>query len=141
MQTTFSQLYYPRLVPSEACLIHALNLSLAPVAQDEAVEVHKEETVVALDTPVYPAAPYGDAEAEPTGEAKEPQMMSKDEAREDGAVKWSIYNTYLRASSYWAWGYFNRPHCCHAALGRRRETVHGFPTTTTSTSSACLINH
>ncbi|KZP20592.1 hypothetical protein FIBSPDRAFT_891898 [Athelia psychrophila] len=99
MQTTFSQLYYPRLVPSEACLIHALNLSLAPVAQDEAVEVHKEETVVALDTPVYPAAPYGDAEAEPTGEAKEPQMMSKDEAREDGAVKWSIYNTYLRASA------------------------------------------
>ena len=62
--------------------------------------------------------------------AKEPRKFIKDEHREIGGVKWSIYNTYLKASyvsslrshfrnfvsgfdsvftrSYWTWGFL----CC-----------------------------
>ncbi|KAI5115939.1 hypothetical protein M0805_009349, partial [Coniferiporia weirii] len=32
-----------------------------------------------------------------------PRKFIKDEVREAGSVKWSIYKTYLRASSYWTW--------------------------------------
>ncbi|KAH8109668.1 hypothetical protein DFH11DRAFT_1843160 [Phellopilus nigrolimitatus] len=37
------------------------------------------------------------------GKAKKPRKLVKDEERETGSVKWSIYKTYLRASSYWTW--------------------------------------
>ncbi|KZP20588.1 hypothetical protein FIBSPDRAFT_1044840 [Athelia psychrophila] len=42
--------------------------------------------------------------AKPTGETKKPRKMFKDEAKEYATVKWFIYNTYSRASSYWTWG-------------------------------------
>ncbi|KAF7979924.1 hypothetical protein HWV62_40336 [Athelia sp. TMB] len=78
---------------------------LDDIAQDEALEVIKEEAVVAAEAPVDPDAELdGETEPKPAGEAKKPRKMIKDEAREYGAVKWSIYNTYLRASSYWTWG-------------------------------------
>ncbi|TFK50640.1 multidrug resistance-associated ABC transporter [Heliocybe sulcata] len=34
---------------------------------------------------------------------KKPRKLVKDEHRETGSVKWSIYKTYLKASSYWTW--------------------------------------
>ncbi|KZP25984.1 hypothetical protein FIBSPDRAFT_918282 [Athelia psychrophila] len=82
---------------------------LDDIAHDEAVEVLKEEEAVAVDAAVDAAADLdgeaeAEAEAKPAGAAKKPRKMIKDEAREYGAVKWSIYNTYLRASSYWTWG-------------------------------------
>lgn len=34
---------------------------------------------------------------------KKPRKLVKDEHRETGGVKWSIYKSYLKASSYWTW--------------------------------------
>ncbi|KAI0357687.1 multidrug resistance-associated ABC transporter [Trametes cingulata] len=34
---------------------------------------------------------------------KKPRKLVEDEHRESGSVKWTIYNTYLRAASYWTW--------------------------------------
>ena len=67
---------------------------LKGIEHDAALEIHKEELVVAKMTSV-------DAEEAPdTREAlKEPRKLVKEEHREIGAVKWSIYNSYLRASS------------------------------------------
>ncbi|THH08106.1 hypothetical protein EW145_g2928 [Phellinidium pouzarii] len=36
-------------------------------------------------------------------ERKKPRKLVKDEERETGSVKWSIYKAYLKASSYWTW--------------------------------------
>ncbi|TDL21715.1 P-loop containing nucleoside triphosphate hydrolase protein, partial [Rickenella mellea] len=36
-------------------------------------------------------------------QTKKPRKLVKDEERETGSVKWAIYKTYLRASSYWTW--------------------------------------
>ncbi|KZP20583.1 hypothetical protein FIBSPDRAFT_537529 [Athelia psychrophila] len=97
---------------------------LNDIAQDEAVEAPKEEEAVAVDVVVDNAADLdGEAEAKPVGEAKKAQQLINDEAREYGAVKWSIYSKYLKASSYWTWGHFDRPRYRCAALGRRREIV------------------
>ena len=67
---------------------------LKGIERDAAVETHKEELVVAetaavgveecLDTPVA---------------SKGPRKLVKDEHREIGGVKWSIYKGYLKASS------------------------------------------
>lgn len=69
---------------------------LDDIAHDEAVKVKEEEPVAASDAPVDP-----DAEVDGTNPAvdlKKPRKLIKDEAREHGAVKWSIYKTYLSAS-------------------------------------------
>ncbi|KAF8502967.1 multidrug resistance-associated ABC transporter [Gautieria morchelliformis] len=34
---------------------------------------------------------------------KKPRQLVKAEARETGSVKWRIYKTYMKASSYWTW--------------------------------------
>ncbi|KAI0705448.1 multidrug resistance-associated ABC transporter [Earliella scabrosa] len=34
---------------------------------------------------------------------KQPRKLVEEEHRETGNVKWRIYNTYLKASSYWTW--------------------------------------
>ncbi|KAF8529350.1 multidrug resistance-associated ABC transporter [Gautieria morchelliformis] len=34
---------------------------------------------------------------------KRPRKLVEDEARETGSVKWRIYQTYMKASSYWTW--------------------------------------
>lgn len=68
---------------------------LDDIAQDEAVQVYKEELTAPAVTPVD-----ADAESDPklTHDTKKPRKLVKDEAREHGAVKWSIYKTYLKAS-------------------------------------------
>lgn len=72
---------------------------LDEIVQDEAVEVLKEEAIITSNPLVDPAADLdGEALPKPVGEAKKPRQLIKDEAREYGAVKWSTYNTYLRAS-------------------------------------------
>ena len=66
---------------------------LKGIEHDAAVETHKEELVVAETAPV-------DVEESPdtTEVSKEPRKLVKDEHREIGAVNWSIYKSYLRAS-------------------------------------------
>ncbi|KAI5116711.1 hypothetical protein M0805_003223 [Coniferiporia weirii] len=43
------------------------------------------------------------AEGATPAKDKKPRKLIKDEEREAGSVKWSIYKTYLKASSYWTW--------------------------------------
>ncbi|KAJ7108212.1 multidrug resistance-associated ABC transporter [Mycena epipterygia] len=65
------------------------------IAHDAAVEVQKEELVVAADTSLDMTD-----DAEP---AKKPRKLVEDEHREEGGVKWKTYKTYLKASSYTLW--------------------------------------
>ena len=66
---------------------------LKGIEHDAAVETHKEQ-LVAKTAGV-------DAEESPdaTEVSKKPRKLIKDEHRETGGVKWSIYKSYLRASS------------------------------------------
>ena len=67
---------------------------LKGIEHDATVEAHKEELVVAE------AVTISDEEfPDATEVLKKPRKLVKDEHREVGAVKWSIYNSYLRASS------------------------------------------
>ena len=67
---------------------------LKEIEHDAAVETHKKKLVVAE------TASIGVDESPDTTEvSKKPRKLVKDEHREIGAVKWSIYKSYLRASS------------------------------------------
>ncbi|KAJ7179617.1 hypothetical protein C8R46DRAFT_1074274 [Mycena filopes] len=70
---------------------------LDDIAHDAAVEVKKEELAVATD------ATATDADADAKEETKKPRKLVKDEHREEGGVKWKIYKSYLKASSYTIW--------------------------------------
>ena len=67
---------------------------LKGIEHDAALETQKEELVAAKTTSV-------DVEESPdtTEVSKVPRKLVKDEHREIGAVKWSIYKSYLKASS------------------------------------------
>ncbi|KAI0657587.1 multidrug resistance-associated ABC transporter [Cubamyces menziesii] len=88
---------------------------LDDIAQHEEVEAAKEEQAVAIEA----TKEAGDEEESPTAETpdetpngtgaaskgkKKPRKLVEEEHRETGSVKWHIYNTYLKASSYWTWG-------------------------------------
>lgn len=69
---------------------------LEGIEHDTAVETHKEELVVAEEVAV------GAIDEDSPGkivETKKPRKLIKDEHREVGGVKWSIYDSYLKASS------------------------------------------
>lgn len=66
---------------------------LEDIKQDAAVEVQKEEIVLAEDIPI----PEID-EDKAVKDVKKPRKLIKDEHREVGGVKWSIYQSYLKAS-------------------------------------------
>ena len=67
---------------------------LKGIEHDAAVDTHKEELIVAE------TASLDVEESSDTSEgSKKPRKLVKDEHREIGAVKWSIYKSYLRASS------------------------------------------
>ncbi|KAF7362389.1 hypothetical protein MVEN_00585800 [Mycena venus] len=74
---------------------------LKDIVHDAAVEVKKEELAVAKE------AASGDPEAEVVPEdiveAKKPRTLVEDEHREVGGVKWMVYKSYLKASSYSIW--------------------------------------
>jgi hypothetical protein len=71
---------------------------LDEIAHEAAVEVKKEEVAVAAEVPADGAADVKAAE-----EVKKPRKLVKDEHREEGGVKWSVYKSYLKASSYVIW--------------------------------------
>ncbi|KAF9442979.1 multidrug resistance-associated ABC transporter [Macrolepiota fuliginosa MF-IS2] len=70
------------------------------ITHDAEVEAQKDQAAVVTAEEVL--AQVIDSEAEV--EAKKPRKLIKDEHRETGGVKWRIYNSYLKASSYWTWG-------------------------------------
>lgn len=63
------------------------------IAQDAEAEAKLEEPVAASQAPVdeVPADNAKDG-------SKTPRKLIKDEHRESGGVKWSVYNAYLKAS-------------------------------------------
>ncbi|TFY53857.1 hypothetical protein EVG20_g9943 [Dentipellis fragilis] len=81
---------------------------LDDIAQDEEVKAHEEEQVVAAkeETAEEKAieAVLETEEAKPPAKDKKARKLVKDEERQTGGVKWHIYKTYLKASSYWTWG-------------------------------------
>ncbi|KAG1873894.1 hypothetical protein F4604DRAFT_1765807 [Suillus subluteus] len=65
-----------------------------------------------------PVEAQDDAEAETSAESKKkPRKLVKDEHREAGGVKWSIYNAYLKASSYRTWFMLGILIACSQTLG------------------------
>jgi hypothetical protein len=70
---------------------------LDDIAQDATVEAHKEEQEAVVDT--SDDAEEGQVTVDGTTElAKKPRKLIKDEHRETGGVKWTIYKSYLKAS-------------------------------------------
>ncbi|KAI0257019.1 hypothetical protein BJV78DRAFT_1272168 [Lactifluus subvellereus] len=77
---------------------------LDEIAHSEGVKVHEEEQKAGTNIPSAEEIAAEVIEAPgPPREAKKPRKLVKDEERQEGGVKWSIYNTYLEASSYWTW--------------------------------------
>jgi hypothetical protein len=72
---------------------------LDTIKQDAAVDAQREELAVAEakgdDDALETAEPENAGE---DGKKKKPRKLIKDEHREVGGVKWSIYKTYLKAS-------------------------------------------
>ena len=66
---------------------------LEAIEHDSTVETYKEEIKEAEE-----AATNDVDAAETADEPKKPRKLIKDEHREVGGVKWSIYNSYLEAS-------------------------------------------
>ncbi|KAF8220884.1 multidrug resistance-associated ABC transporter [Tricholoma matsutake] len=75
--------------------LHAQGV-LEDITHYAAAEVHKEEVKVVEPT-------VEEEEEQKVKNAKKPRKLIKDEHRETGGVKWSIYKSYLKASSYWIW--------------------------------------
>ncbi|EKM52518.1 uncharacterized protein PHACADRAFT_211766 [Phanerochaete carnosa HHB-10118-sp] len=78
---------------------------LDEITHDEAVETHKEEQAAAVGEGAdNDQAKVDSADSiEQPAKAKSPRKLIEEEHREAGSVKWSIYKTYLKASSYWTW--------------------------------------
>ncbi|KAI0782312.1 multidrug resistance-associated ABC transporter [Abortiporus biennis] len=74
--------------------------ALDDIMHDESVETHKEEQAV---VPVSEIATPETEEEKKDEKKKKPRKLVEEERRETGGVKWNIYKTYLKASSYWTW--------------------------------------
>jgi hypothetical protein len=75
---------------------------LDDIAHSEEVYVYEDEQDSEDSEPETPNAEEIAAEAiegaRPAKETKRPRKLIKDEERQEGGVKWSIYKTYLKAS-------------------------------------------
>lgn len=67
---------------------------LEEITHDAAVEVHKEALIVAAEEPSAEEVAVDGSKLD----TKKPRKLIKDEHREVGGVKWSIYKSYLKAS-------------------------------------------
>ncbi|KIK63814.1 hypothetical protein GYMLUDRAFT_40900 [Collybiopsis luxurians FD-317 M1] len=74
---------------------------LEGIAHEAEAEAQKEEE----DTVPEEDAEAGEGMKDPAVKTtnKKPRKLVEDEKREQGGVKWRIYQKYLRASSYWVW--------------------------------------
>ncbi|KAF9490898.1 multidrug resistance-associated ABC transporter [Pleurotus eryngii] len=86
---------------------------LDDIAHDSAVEVHQEEEAVAKEVSSTTEASGNEA----AGDTKKPRKLIQDEHRETGGVRWSVYHSYLKASSYWIWACLALLLLVHEALG------------------------
>ncbi|KAJ7660132.1 hypothetical protein DFH06DRAFT_1472233 [Mycena polygramma] len=70
---------------------------LDEITQDAAAEAKAEEPVAAIEDTIDDSGVV----AKPS----KPRKLVKDEHRAVGGVKWVIYKSYLKASSYWIWAF------------------------------------
>ncbi len=73
---------------------------LDEISHSEEAKVHEEEPSAAITNPTSEQVAVIDEIGSPgvvTGK-KKPRKLIKDEERQAGGVKWSVYNTYLKAS-------------------------------------------
>lgn len=68
---------------------------LEGIEQDASIEAYKEEVDAAEEVAIDDTT---EEAAKSAATAKKPRKLIKDEHRETGGVKWSIYNSYLKAS-------------------------------------------
>lgn len=72
--------------------------ALEYIAHDAKLHVKEEEKEEALQHPSADTAAAA-VDSDPQNLAKaSPRKLVKDEERQEGAVKWSVYNKYLKAS-------------------------------------------
>lgn len=72
---------------------------LEEITHDESVHAaQQEETVQAKESEDIDAEALKDDATPTKNKKKSPRKLVKDEHREEGSVKWSIYNTYLKAT-------------------------------------------
>jgi hypothetical protein len=72
---------------------------LDDIAHDSSVQAQEEApTASASVDPETQAVEGEEAEEAKTGNKRKPRKLVSDEHRETGSVKWSIYNSYLKAS-------------------------------------------
>ena len=72
---------------------------LDEIAHSEEVYVYEDEQEAAAETPnAEEIAADAIEEPQPASDKKKPRKLIKDEERQEGGVKWSIYKTYLKAS-------------------------------------------
>lgn len=71
-----------------------------------------EHQLQARETP-----PDKSTDAHGVNKPNKPRQLVKDEARETGSVKWRIYTTYMKASSYWTWATLAFFICMYQLLG------------------------
>ena len=72
---------------------------LDEITHSEEVKIYEGEQEAAAETPNAEEIAAEVVEgASPSGETKKPRKLVKDEERQEGGVKWNIYNTYLKAS-------------------------------------------
>ncbi|KAI0003794.1 ABC transporter type 1, transmembrane domain-containing protein [Russula compacta] len=77
---------------------------LDEIASSEEVKTYEDEQKAAAEIPSAEEIAAEVVESEvPPRDTKKPRKLIKDEERQEGGVKWNIYNTYLKASSYWTW--------------------------------------
>ncbi|KAI0696160.1 multidrug resistance-associated ABC transporter [Cytidiella melzeri] len=88
---------------------------LEEITHDESVAAHKDEQQAAKEAPHIDPATADDPDA-PQEKAKKPRKLIEEEKREQGSVKWNIYRTYLKASSYWTWGLLTLIIVCNQGL-------------------------
>ncbi|TCD65581.1 hypothetical protein EIP91_002465 [Steccherinum ochraceum] len=88
---------------------------LDEITSDEVIEARKQYVAAAFNAPYASSETQRQASVETLRPAvetkaagvpakdKKPRRLVEDEHREKGSVRWRIYKTYLRASSYWTW--------------------------------------
>jgi hypothetical protein len=69
------------------------------ITHDAAADAKAEEPIAAIEND---SVDLDDSEA--PKKPNKPRKLVTDEHRAVGGVKWTIYNSYLKASSYWTWG-------------------------------------
>ena len=72
---------------------------LEEITHDESIHTAQQEEAVQTKESEDPdAEALKDDDATVKDKKKSPRKLVKDEHREEGSVKWSIYNTYLKAT-------------------------------------------